>query len=683
MNAHARRWVGVTLAVGQLQWGHRDGDMLSSRGRSLAVAFCVSLVVGMLVAPKGTSATPLCFGDTATIVATGSTTVGTSGDDVIVGTAAFDAIDGLGGNDKICGLGDRDFIEGGDGADQINGGGSASTPGDEDDTVAYRDSPAAVSIGMGGGSKDGWGFTEKLVNIENLQGSEHADNLTGNSKTNAIVGWGGNDVIEGGGSPAGAPSDVLLGIAGDDTFKNAPGAVIDGGPNGSTGDTIKYRGLAGPITVDLALSFPQNTGAGSQQIAGIENLYGSDGEDVLTGNGSVNRFYGGIGDDTLRGLEGDDFVYGEADDDTLSGGPGRDKLHGGANNGHGPDPDTSIEEGDTADYTDSAVGMTINLDAGTAKEGTVTDTLVDVENAIGADGFDNTITGDDGINVLIGGDEDDTFDPGERPPGPWTDIVHGGDNTPVDGSEANGDWLDLKHATGPVHAYFTEIGTPSENGQATYAAGGSGAYAFFYDVEHIAGSTTFENNLAGNDGPNLLKGGADADFLDGLGGDDVIWGMGSPDGLHDTISGDSDCAAVGNDQLFGGPGTTMFLPGHGADHIVGGGRPNDHVFFDQRYCSTTGVDVNLNAGTYTGGGTISGVENVNGTQYDDVITGNNAANFIFGWTGSDSIYGLGGADVLDGYSGSYLDHLDGGRNPIGSADTCRGGETNVNCEITS
>ncbi|MAP10759.1 MAG: hypothetical protein CMQ61_01770, partial [Gammaproteobacteria bacterium] len=56
----------------------------------------------------------------------------------------------------------------------------------------------------------------------------------------------------------------------------------------------------------------------------IENAYGGDGGDLITGNAAGNRLDGMRGDDTLRGEDGDDTLIGGRGNDTLFGGGGYD-----------------------------------------------------------------------------------------------------------------------------------------------------------------------------------------------------------------------------------------------------------------------------------------------------------------------------------------------------------------------
>ena len=86
------------------------------------------------------------------------------------------------------------------GTDAVDGG-------DDTDVVDYSASGAGVIVhtdGTAGAGGDAAGDT--LVNVENILGSGHDDQLFGNGSNNILSGNGGNDVLEGG-----AGSDVLRG----------------------------------------------------------------------------------------------------------------------------------------------------------------------------------------------------------------------------------------------------------------------------------------------------------------------------------------------------------------------------------------------------------------------------------------------------------------------------------------
>jgi Ca2+-binding RTX toxin-like protein len=177
------------------------------------------------------------------------TILGTKGDDELVGTSDNDIICGLGGDDIIEGGDGNDTLKGGDGDDTLRGGAGHKDeliggegrntldggPGDHD-TASYRSSAKAVEASLISLSATGEGF-DKLVEIEDLKGSNYDDELTGSYKRNRLAGFGGSDVLSGFGEDdilwSGKGRDTLLGGSGDDQL------VGEGGPDelfGEDGD---------------------------------------------------------------------------------------------------------------------------------------------------------------------------------------------------------------------------------------------------------------------------------------------------------------------------------------------------------------------------------------------------------------------------------------------------------------
>ena len=89
------------------------------------------------------------------------------------GSGHADRLTGDGGANILRGLGGADTIEGGSGADTIDGGTGV-------DTASYASSGAGVTVNLATGAASG-GHAEgdTLSGIENLDGSGHADRLTG------------------------------------------------------------------------------------------------------------------------------------------------------------------------------------------------------------------------------------------------------------------------------------------------------------------------------------------------------------------------------------------------------------------------------------------------------------------------------------------------------------------------
>jgi len=144
-----------------------------------------------------------------------------------------------------------------------------------------------------------------------------------------VVGTGGADELYGTGS-----RDVIMARGGKDTITPNGGNDIICGGGGK--DTISFRTAGNGVTVDLNAGTA--SGQGSDVLASIERIIGSQYADTLDGNSKKNRIDGrggadlieGFGgDDKLRGRGGADTIFGHAGDDFLHGGKGNDTLNGG------------------------------------------------------------------------------------------------------------------------------------------------------------------------------------------------------------------------------------------------------------------------------------------------------------------------------------------------------------------
>ena len=169
-----------------------------------------------------------------------------------------------------------------------------------------------------------------------------------------------------------------------------------------------------------------------------------------------------------------------------------------------------------------------------------------------------------------------------------------------------------------------------------------------------------EVTIEGTDGSDDLRGTPHDDVIAGLGGNDLLEGVGGNDIIcggpgHDTLEGGSD-----DDRLFGDDGRDQFFPGDGNDESVAG-RGTSHLFGwsegDDTYEGNEGgsnvidffgapsaVQVDLGAGTATGMGadTLSYIDHVWGSNFDDVLKGNARPNQIAGRGGDDTLEGAGG-----------------------------------------
>ncbi|MCI4661155.1 MAG: hypothetical protein MRY63_04945 [Neomegalonema sp.] len=176
-------------------------------------------------------------------------------------------------------------------------------------------------------------------------------------------------------------ADVLTGFRNADYFYG-----------GSGSDTLSYAEETGAlkVVVSFAKGTARDTYGSVDRFEGIENIIGSDYDDLIIADGQDNTLYGGEDDDKLNGKRGDDTLYGGLDDDLLIGGNGADLLFGG-------DGDDKLNGGADNDILHG------DLDESTNEIG---DDLI-----LGQNG-DDILYGGYGIDVLHGGAGNDTLDGG-------------------------------------------------------------------------------------------------------------------------------------------------------------------------------------------------------------------------------------------------------------------------------
>ena len=146
-------------------------------------------------------AQPIAFVEDGLIVE--GSAVGSSKSDYLIGGTEDQILFGSGGDDILEGRGGADTLDGGEGTD----------------TASYASSALGVIVNLlTQEARNGDAENDNLANIENLVGSEHRDELTGDQKPNALYGLGGNDEIHGG-----KGNDLLVGGKGDDDLYGGAG----------------------------------------------------------------------------------------------------------------------------------------------------------------------------------------------------------------------------------------------------------------------------------------------------------------------------------------------------------------------------------------------------------------------------------------------------------------------------
>lgn len=449
--------------------------------------------------------------------------------------------------------------------------------GDGDNDVTYDSGTDSIDVDTGdgddtvnaGGSTATGAATAVPIAIE---GGDGDDTLTGGAESDNSSTTSFGDNIQGGNG-----DDVLAGGLGDDTLQGDAGQ-----------DTADFSGSATAVNANLTTG--NATGQGLDTLTTIEDLVGSAQGDTLTGSATDNVITGAAGDDKID-------CVGAATDE------------------------------DTAGFSDSAAGVTVDLTAGTAT-GDGTDTLKNCEDVQGS-GFDDTIMGDSNDNALFGGAGIDSISGGTATDD--SDIIDGG---------AGSDWVDYSARTDPVTVDFTK------------------------SVNTAAGNTAG----ACNDGP----GGANDEFVNG-----------------DVAGGEADCInavenaalGTGDDTFVGSAFNNTVQPGGGQNSLAGG-TGGDTLDYSVGY--TAGVTVNL-AGGAASDDAIDSFENVIGTAFADSITGDDSSNTLKSRKGNDNVRGGAGDDTVKAGAGNDLvrggtgdddlwgqkgnDSLNGGK----GADFCKGG----------
>jgi Ca2+-binding RTX toxin-like protein len=587
-----------------------------------------------------------------------STNTGTGGDatgdtysaiENLIGGDGGDTLTGDGGANSLLGMGGNDTLTGGLGADVLNGGAHGTG-----DWANYVNSNAAVIVNLQDGLAESGGHAQgdSLFDIEHIFGSTTGnDTLTGNLNGNSLVGHSGLDQLFGNDG-----ADALFGEANNDTLTG--GADADSLFGGGNADVASYEGSHLGVYVNLTDAAPESQGhAEGDVLDSIESLIGSDQNDTLitVSGAEENAISGGLGNDTMDGRDG------------------ADSMNGGAGS-------------DWAYYNDSGAAVTVdltdaNLETGGMAQG---DFLTLIENLLGSS-FNDILIAGVGVNILDGAAGDDLLDGGAD-----ADTMIGGAGTDTaDYVKSNaGVTVDLSDDE-------TEVGGHAQGDSLT-------------GIENLIGSI-LDDHLIGDDNVNTIvalgdddtvEGGDAADSLFGGSGFDWVdysnsdWAVTVTLGSTDAQTGEIDGDQIGdvlsgfeavrgsnqNDQgdtltsvlssaiLDGQLGDDFFIAGAGADSFIGG-FGSDTV--DYRL-SGTAVNVNLATGVGSGGlaagDLYTDVENVLGSNFNDILVGLAGSNTLAGFDGDDSLFGGSSTDSLIGDIGDdFIQGGSGGDSIVGGA----------------
>ncbi|NEQ97322.1 MAG: hypothetical protein F6K30_11450 [Cyanothece sp. SIO2G6] len=518
------------------------------------------------------------------------------------------------------------------------------------------------------------------------------------------------------------------------------GATIDGSTDNNgdtatsaadiaTGDTLDLSALTEAVAVDLDSSnqgalnpVPETQvgtltqGVATATLLDIENVIGTNQNDVLFGNNEANVILGGAGDDNIHPFGGVDFV---------DGGEGVDTLN-----------------------LSAATGITVDLAAGVAGP----NTFVNFENVLGSVNGDDVLLGDAIANDLNGRGQNDVLD-GRG----GADTLTGGDGAdtfafsgdPFDGADVsaegrqivgNEDFItDFEFANDTYRLNATDFGVADDvsfvalDANAADAAIPIGANVIVLlnsdndgDVTtpFLAGTAATQiAELVDQDGAGFF-----VYFNSNLQLNRLVYSTNLNDATADLkiisrqtdLIGDSAIAALASFTAENfefeavQPDDDAIAPAAVVDGtVIDGNADNngdtaisaaDLATGDTLDLSalTEGVAVDLDSsnqgalnpapetqvGTLTQGDatvTLLDLENLIGTGQDDTLFGNNEANVILGGAGDDRIHPFGGVDFVDGGDGIDILLLNAatGAVTIDLAQGTAGPNTFVNIENAS
>jgi Ca2+-binding RTX toxin-like protein len=262
-------------------------------------------------------------------------------------------------------------------------------------------------------------------------------------------------------------------------------------------------------------------------------------------------------------------------------------------------------------------------------------------------------------------------------------------------------WTDESSPSWPYRQYETVAKTIALDDPESFGTGG----AYADTLLGSAGNDTM-NGLAGDDyirsrsGDDVLHGGDGADKLVAEAGNDQLYGGSGNDKLWGGTGDDMIFGEDGNDNLIGGDGNDLLRGGLGDDvisdsygnNLLFGDAGNDvlygwgeetymeggagadtivstyynHLAHAVYWSSDEGVTVVLNdysyqayaAGGHAQGDILYYIQNVDGSEFNDILGGNYYDNWLNGYGGDDVINGAGGSDHLFGGAGNDL--IEGG-----------------------
>jgi Ca2+-binding RTX toxin-like protein len=666
------------------QWG--DGDIHYWAEQSIfgtTGAVTVNLLTGFATDT---------FGDTDTIIGV-EEAGGTTGNDTFTGGDGYNGFRGYAGNDT--------FNQTPDGSghvwiyysnDHEHGGTAAVVLNLSDNNLVNIGAEVGVTpfnLAANRG-RDGFGNLDTFNGIRDIRGTRHADWIMGSEDGDNFQMADGSDYINGheGNDWVSYTYDVhedapeqgvIVNLSDSDFF-------VASGPTGEAVTVGAGRAMGSFATVTAGVPVDDY-----DMLVNVENAAGTLFDDWLIGGAGRNEFLGAGGNDFIDGGAGDNDqasywreMLNEEDEvgiiANLSGVTqnvgGLDVLAGTIRDNYG-DVDTvvNIERVEGTDLQDYFFGGTTRVD-------------------FNGRGGDDIIHGSSTNDFLGGGGGDDTIYADDTGSNRYGDYIQAGrgNNTIIatavftlDGGRDGHDlsFQDIHDGVSANLNTGVAIGVDMNTtfSEVHYLVGGNGEDHF------IGGNATFDDfeGYTGYGGDDIIEGGSGFDQVnyqhevedgadDGNGGwvqgtQGVVVDLGNETatdtfGDTDTLTGiESVRGTHFVDSITGDDNDNRFVGFQGADQLHGAGGFDIIRYEDEHDTGASqGINANLLTGTIVDAfgftDTVSGIEGVIGTNFDDTIRGSNEGNYLRGNDGNDTLRGEGGQDTLEGGEGA--DTLDGG-----------------------
>jgi serralysin len=474
---------------------------------------------------------------------------------------------------------------------------------------------------------------------------------------------------------------------------DADGLTVTGNDFFNVGTEFNFRNLTSDVTFDAGAAIDTLTPVGDANDfavilggSGNDDFTGTDGADYIDGNNSPTA-PNAADSDTIDGGDGDDQLFGRGGNDVIEGGSGDDLIDGGAGIDIALIPDSSGFSFDgtnwvttSASGTDTLVGVEIAIEQSGQRTLLVSPTAftslqaaATSASALDGDYIRLTPTAHSGsftynrsdlVVFALGA----TLNVSLSSPGDFGITVHAGDNNDVIVTAGGADTLNggggddvlnggqdadiLSGGTGNDNFYVQDAGDQViENAGegvdriASFVSYALAAGSEVETIEAITQSATDALDLAGNEFAQLIVANEGVNLLDGGGGNDVLIALGG----NDVLLGGS-----GNDLMYGGTGDDVYYIQDAGDQVIeNGGEGSDRIAVSLSFALASGSEVET-IETITQSDTTA--LNLFGSEYAQLVIGNNGVNLLDGGGGDDVLVGLGGNDALVGGTGNDAMH---------------------------